>query len=162
MSTTTLSSPAEQTATTNSSTYNVATIEDLEAILSRRIQCTEEGKKYTLQVLSVSPLQPARREGGSPYYIINLDALTPYHMEQIAELAEEGEFTAASNVRITANVRIGKEYIPAVKEKVDVTFAYGNTKSGEMALFVDTITPLPRAEAKKFDLKSFMAKRHAA
>lgn len=145
------------TATSNAVAYNVASIEDLQKILNSRVMCTEEGVNYTLQVSSVSSLQVP--ETGSPYHILNLNALTPYHMNEVGSLVEQGELTEASNVRVSARVRLGKEYIPAKGEKVRVAFTWGKTKSGEEALFVDTITALPQAETKKFDLASFMKSR---
>lgn len=136
--------------------FSVENMEDLAKIVNRRTEVTVAGQWYDIQVSSVSDIQiPAE---GTPYVIVNLDAVTPYHQQLIAELANQEDFTEAANVRVSCRAWNGRGYVPKKGEKIKVLFIEGETKAGEPALFVDQMKELPNAVSKKFDLLSFMSK----
>lgn len=146
----------ETVETVKSSVFSVENMQDLAKIVNRRTVVTEAGQWYDIQVSSVSDIQiPAE---GTPYVIVNLDAVTPYHQQLIAELANQEDFTDAANVRVSTRAWSGRSFIPKKGEKIKVLFIAGETKAGEPALFVDQMKELPNAESKKFDLLAFMQK----
>jgi hypothetical protein len=88
---------------------------------------------YELQVTSVTPFNDKM--------IVNLKAMTQYHIEQAKELLSQGETQLAVNQCITANLRM-TDYIPSKGEFVKCQIDNVTTKNDVTGLFVVSLTEL--------------------
>lgn len=89
---------------------------------------------YNLKVTSVTPYDGK--------YIVNLQAMTPYHEEQAQGFAEQGMLQEACNQNLTASQR-PQDYIPSKGEWVKVNVDLIENKDGVMCLFVTSLTEIP-------------------
>jgi hypothetical protein len=89
---------------------------------------------YNLKVTSVTPYDGK--------YIVNLQAMTPYHEEQAQGFAEQGLLQDACNQNLTASQR-QQDYIPSKGEWVKVNVDLIENSQGIMCLFVTSLTEIP-------------------
>lgn len=120
------------------------TKENAIAILSSRKAVLEPGK-YSAKVTNV------HFHDKSGNYILNLDLMTAYGREKAMTALKAGDFDAATNSNLTANVRPGKDYLPAKNETINVIVDYITNKQNEQALLVTGHSEMKASTAGKFD-----------
>ncbi len=86
--------------------------------------------------------------------IINYAAITSGQLGMAIDHLKAGDLSAAANISVSSNARPGKDFTPVKGQLVNVVFTQGYTKSNELALFVQSVTPLAKAESKTVDFKS--------
>ena len=107
-------------------------------IKSRSFIATEGA--YEVQVTSVSPY--------GDKMIVNLKAMTQYHIENAKECLRNGDIQEAVNQCVTANLRL-TDYIPTKGEFVKVQIAEITTKNDITGLFVVALSELKASKSRK-------------
>lgn len=108
--------------------------------------------KYQLRAVSVVL---HTREDGTVVNIINLNAMSPYHVEQAKAQLMEGNYQEATNFAFSTNARLGRDFTPAKGEIINVIVDNITNKDGIDALMVVGISPVAVSKAASVDFSSF-------
>jgi hypothetical protein len=108
-------------------------------IIKSRSFISTEGA-YEVQVTSVSPY--------GDKMIVNLKAMTNYHIELAKEHLRNGDTQEAVNQCVTANLRL-TDYIPTKGEFVKIQVAEITTKNDITGLFVVALSELKASKSRK-------------
>lgn len=109
-------------------------------ILSSRVIVSEVGRNYPVRVTNVTFFEGK--------HIANFNAMNPYQYNEVKALLKEGKWDEACNKTLSASL-LDRMYIPTKGEIVNIVLDYVTTKSGEQALLVRSVNPLPTATAAK-------------
>lgn len=123
-------------------------------ILNSRKLVSKVGK-VTLRVTSVNPFV---REDGTATTIVNLNGMTPYHLDKAKTAFANGDYEEATNSNISASLLSGR-YIPTKGETVDVEIVEIENKEGVNILVVDSI--IARQAESAPSISGFMAEEEA-
>jgi hypothetical protein len=117
------------------------------AILNSRVFVNKPGT-FRMKVTSVQLVDGK--------YIVNVNAITPYHKEVIDEAIAKGDLDAACNSHLSANVFINASFVPAKGQTVLAEVDQITTKNGVNGLFIMSVAPVPVEATIKaqFDLSS--------
>ena len=102
--------------------------------------------KYRVKVTGSTPYV---REDGTTVQICNLSAMTPYHVNEAKRLMSEGDVQAATNQNLTSSPRVGRDFCPSKCEIVDIIVDFVQTKTGENALLVTSMSAVPLSQATR-------------
>lgn len=122
---------------------NELTIKNAVQIITSRTLINEPGK-YRVKVTGTTPFV---REDGTAVTIVNLGAMTPYHIAQAKAFIADGELQKATNQNLTSSPRSGRDFTPSKGEIVDVIIGYVTTSDGAQALLVTNMSAVPLAQA---------------
>lgn len=128
---------------------------DATKIISSRKRILGPGS-YDLKVTSIG----WNSERGS--YILNLNGMTQYHYDQALALFDDGteeSFQKATNQHLTANARLGVDYLPVAKEVVKVMIEEVTTNNGVTGLFVTSVSEIKSKQASTVDFAAMLASR---
>jgi hypothetical protein len=115
------------------------------------------------RVLSVTPYT---KENGEEIHIVNLNLITPYHIEQFQIHAEEGDFTGALNNNMSISVR-KQDYLPVRGEIIVVQVDWVTTKQVDdngnpiKGLFVTSHRPVPASKPQMMTMEMLTGKTAA-
>jgi hypothetical protein len=123
----------------NAIATGVQTVEDLVKIIESRKLIAQPGA-YDLKVTGVTAY--------NGNHIVNLSAMSNYHVEEARELASEGKFQESANKQFTINV-LPNGYLPAKGEIIKCYIDNVKTKSGVEGLFVTSHSELKSIAAGK-------------
>lgn len=112
---------------------------DALSILGTRTPISAPGK-FTVKVTNCGDFVRALAKGGSVVAIANFNAMTPYQIAKAKEQIIAGEFDKALNNNLSLSIR-DTDYRPSKGEIVDIEVGFIQTKDGEQALMVTSLTP---------------------
>lgn len=118
------------------------TKESAAKILNSRKLITAPGK-YQVQVTAVTPFE----RDGQLTSIVNLAAMNDYQLGVAREAFKAGNYQEATNTQLSASQRIGKDYIPAKGEIVNITVDNVALKDGGEGLLITSLTEVPVTKA---------------
>lgn len=137
--------------------------EDLQRLLPQRAMVSAPGTIKGVRVGQISPvLEDENRFGGQPYRIYNLDAMTSYHLKTARDLIAAGKYDDAYNQRMTINIPQDASYKPLRGERVVAQFGFGVTKSGEKAIWCDSVRPEEAVQASQVNVNSLFGEEEPA
>ena len=118
---------------------NQLSIQNAVQIIQSRQQIQGPGK-FRVKVTNTTPYV---REDNTAVTICNLAAMTPYHVGQAKTFLKDGDTQSATNQNLTVSPRAGRDYTPSKGEFVDIIVGFVETKSGEQALLVTSMSAVP-------------------
>lgn len=127
---------------------NKLKLEDALTIIRSRSLVPNIDGYYQLKVTSVVPYDNK--------FIIGLNGMTEYHLNEAKRLMKEGDYDKATNQSLSASIR-STDYIPSKGEFVKVYVAELTTKNNVTGRFVTSVTELKSGVTSKvifdFDLE---------
>jgi len=117
----------------------------IQIIKSRRSVLTEGA--YDLKVNSV-----VEYDGK---FIINLSAMSSYHVEQAVSLIKKGDYQGAVNSSLSFSAR-PSDFIPSKGEYVKVQVEKLTTKNGVTGLFPVALSPIKSIASGRIDIESLL------
>jgi hypothetical protein len=122
------------------------------------IQSREQINEPCKRRVRVTGTTPFIREDGTAVTIVNLAAMTSYHVAQAKAFLKEGKLQEATNQNLTSSPRQGRDFTPTKGQIVDIIVGYVETKSGEQALLVTNMTDVPLSQSTSVKgFESFLA-----
>lgn len=106
--------------------------------------------KFNLKVTSTTPFQ---REDGTLVQITNYAAMTPYQLTEAKRLGKEGNWEEATQNSLSSSQRIGKDYLPAKGELVDVVVDHIINKEDIEILAVVGVTAMKTTKATSINFE---------
>ena len=126
----------------------IESLEQAKRIAQSRVFITAPGK-YQVKVTNdpsylASTGKVTKELAGGAYQvsIVNVAAMTPYHLQKFKEKAQEGDFDGACNNSLSIGIR-SKDYMPSKNEIIEVVVGIVTTKAGDEALLITSYNPLP-------------------
>lgn len=107
--------------------------------------------KYTVKTGNVSRYTDKKNVERS---VVNLRAMSPFHLEQAKADLAKGDFDSAANRGFTHNPRVGKDFTPQAGEIVNVEITEVELKEGGTGLFVDQLVERQAEKASKISLSA--------
>jgi hypothetical protein len=130
--------------------------EDAVGILSSRLPIGSAGK-YAVKVTNCGDFHRENAQGGNVIAIANFNAMTPYQMGEAKASLTAGEYNDAVNNNLSLSIR-ESDYRPSKGEIVDIEVGIIQTKGGEDALMVTSLTPRQAKQVStKCDFSEFLA-----
>ena len=125
------------------------------AIIQSRTLITGPGK-YSVKVTSVTPYVK-----GDTVAIINVSAMNSFQANAAAEQFKAGDYDGAANNNLSSSAR-ANDYIPSKGEFVNIQVEEVDTKSGDKALLIVSMTEQKAASAGKVNFLSLIGEEAPA
>ena len=132
---------------------HIMNLQDAVAILGSRITISQAGK-YTVKVTNCSDFHKALARGAQ-VAIANFNAMNSYQDGKAREFLQAGDIEGALKQNLSLSIR-DTDYRPSKGEIVDIMVEEVQTKDGEVALLVSSLTPIKAQAGKKADFSSFL------
>ena len=125
------------------------------AIIQSRTLITGAGK-YSVKVTSVTPYAK-----GDTVAIINVAAMNAFQANAAAEQFKAGDYDGAAHNNLSSSAR-ANDYIPSKGEFVNIQVEEIETKSGDKALLIVSMTEQKAASAGKVNFLSLIGEEAPA
>jgi hypothetical protein len=128
-------------------------------IINKRSMITQPGK-YRVTCGNVTPYSRQITETMAQSHIVNLNAMTEYHVREAINYLGQGDYQEALNMKMTYSLLEGQD-VPMRGETVDIMVEEITTSNGITGLFVTNLVTVTPTKPTNVNLNTFVKKGSA-